>query len=74
MTMLEAVLKKTLSKALSLVREWDGTSQRVIVVDGGFVWNGTTYPSLTEVAFAMTGTHWSGPRFFGLRQGRGKRA
>ena len=41
--------------------------QRVMVLDEGFAWNGTTYRSLTEVAFAMTGTRWSGPRFFGLR-------
>ena len=50
-----------------LVREWDGKSQRVMVLDQGFGWNGTTYRSLTEIAFAMTGTRWSGPRFFGLR-------
>jgi len=55
-----------------LVRAWDGKSQRVIVVDEGFAWNGTTYRSLTEVAFAMTGTRWSGPRFFGLRRVREK--
>jgi hypothetical protein len=51
-----------------LVREWDGKSQRVMVLDQGFAWNGTTYRSLTEIAFAMTGTRWSGPRFFGLRR------
>src|SRR5216684_4411947 len=50
-----------------LVREWDGKSQRVMVLDEGFAWNGTTYRSLTEIAHAMTGTRWSGPRFFGLR-------
>ena len=50
-----------------LVREWDGKPQRVMVLDQGFAWNGTTYRSLTEIAFAMTGTRWSGPRFFGLR-------
>jgi hypothetical protein len=50
-----------------LVREWDGKSQRVMVLDQGFAWNGTTYRSLTQIAFAMTGTRWSGPRFFGLR-------
>ena len=50
-----------------LVREWDGKSQRVMVLDQGFAWNGTTYRSLTEIAYAMTGTRWSGPRFFGLR-------
>ena len=55
-----------------LVREWDGKSQRVMVLDEGFTWNGTTYRSLTEIAFAITGTRWSGPRFFGLR--REKRA
>src|SRR3981189_2861547 len=50
-----------------LVREWDGKPQRVMVLDQGFAWNGTTYRSLTEIAYAMTGTRWSGPRFFGLR-------
>jgi hypothetical protein len=50
-----------------LVREWDGKSQRVMVLEDGFAWNGTTYRSLTEIACAMTGTRWSGPRFFGIR-------
>jgi DUF2924 family protein len=50
-----------------LVREWDGRLQRVIVLADGFAWNGKTYRSLSEVAFAMTGTRWNGPRFFGLR-------
>ena len=50
-----------------LVREWGGKSQRVMVLDQGFAWNGTTYRSLTRIAFAMTGTRWSGPRFFGIR-------
>ena len=39
----------------------------IMGLDQGFAWNGTTYRSLTEVAVAMTGTRWSGPRFFGLR-------
>jgi Protein of unknown function (DUF2924) len=50
-----------------LTREWDGDLQRVIVLADGFTWNGKTYRSLSNVAFAMTGTRWSGPRFFGLR-------
>jgi hypothetical protein len=49
-----------------LTREWDGHLQRVMVLADGFSWNGKTYPSLSMVAFAMTGTRWSGPRFFGL--------
>jgi hypothetical protein len=50
-----------------LVREWDRQSQRVMVMADGFAWNGQTYGSLSKVAFAITGTRWSGPRFFGLR-------
>jgi DUF2924 family protein len=47
-----------------LVREWDRQSQRVMVMAEGFAWNGQ---SLSKVAFAITGTKWNGPRFFGLR-------
>jgi hypothetical protein len=50
-----------------LVREWDRRSQRVMVMPDGFAWNGQTYDSLSKVAFAITGTKWNGPRFFGLR-------
>ena len=50
-----------------LVREWDRKSQRVMVTANGFAWNGQTYDSLSKVAFAITGTKWNGPRFFGLR-------
>jgi hypothetical protein len=50
-----------------LTREWDGHLQRVMVLADGFSWNGKTYPSLSKVAFAITGSRWSGPRFFGLR-------
>ena len=51
-----------------LVREWDRRSQRVMVMANGFAWNGQTYDSLSKVAFAITGTNWNGPRFFGLRE------
>ncbi len=50
-----------------LAREWNGRMQRVAVLVDGFAWNGKTYPSLSKAAFAITGTHWNGPRFFGLR-------
>ena len=50
-----------------LVREWNQQSQRVMVMADGFGWNGKTYDSLSKVAFAITGTRWNGPRFFGLR-------
>jgi hypothetical protein len=50
-----------------LGREWNGKMQRVAVQADGFTWNGNIYPSLSQVAFAITGTRWNGPRFFGLR-------
>jgi hypothetical protein len=50
-----------------LVREWDRHSHRVMVLADGFAWNGQTYDSLSKVAFAITGTKWNGPRFFGMR-------
>lgn len=50
-----------------LVREWDKASHHVMVTDEGFAWNGKTYDSLSQIAFAITGTKWNGPRFFGLR-------
>lgn len=53
-----------------LVREHGGANQRVEVMNGGFAWNGTTYSSLSQVAKAITGTAWNGPRFFGLRERR----
>ena len=55
-----------------LAREWKGRMQRVSVLAAGFAWNGRTYPSLSRVAFVITGTRWNGPRFFGLRDGRAK--
>jgi Protein of unknown function (DUF2924) len=50
-----------------MVREHKGTLHEVIVVPGGFGWRDKTYPSLSSIAMAITGTSWNGPRFFGLR-------
>jgi hypothetical protein len=59
--------RSELTPGTVLVREWDRQSQRVMVMADGFAWNGQTYDSLSKVAFAITGTKWNGPRFFGLR-------
>ena len=59
--------KSKLTPGTVLVREWDRRSQRVMVMSDGFAWNGQPYDSLSKVAFAITGTRWNGPRFFGLR-------
>jgi hypothetical protein len=50
-----------------LTREWDGRDHRVMVLADGFAFEDRTYDSLSKVAFAITGTKWNGPRFFGLR-------
>ena len=50
-----------------LVREWQGKQQRVMVLADGFAWREKVYSSLSEVASAITGARWNGPRFFGLR-------
>lgn len=57
---------RNLSTGTRLVREWNGRSHTVDVIDGGFEWNGVSYRSLSAIALAITGTKWSGPRFFGL--------
>jgi hypothetical protein len=53
-----------------LIRQWCRKSHRVMVLQDGFAWNGKTFASLSQVAFAITGTKWNGPRFFGLRDRR----
>jgi len=50
-----------------LIREWRGTAHRVTMLDDGVSFNGKRYRSLSEVAREITGSQWSGPRFFGLR-------
>ena len=55
-----------------LTREWNGQQHRVMVVDGGFAFEGKTFDSLSKIAFTITGTNWNGPRFFGLRPASGK--
>jgi hypothetical protein len=49
-----------------VVREWNGKTYTVHATDKGLVLNGVTYNSLSAVAKAITGAHWSGPRFFGV--------
>jgi hypothetical protein len=56
-----------------LIREWGGVRHRVTMLDHDVVYQGRRYKSLSEVARAITGTRWSGPRFFGLN-GRIKEA
>ncbi len=57
---------KGLSAGSRLVREWHGRTFTVDVLETGFLCDGQHYGSLSEVARAITGARWSGPRFFGL--------
>ncbi len=58
----------SLKAGARLVREWRGVTHSVLVCDDGFEWRGRRYGSLTTIAKEITGAHWSGPRFFGLRK------
>ena len=51
-----------------LVRDWQGTTHQVLIQDGGYLYRDKPYRSLSQVARAITGTSWSGSRFFGLRR------
>ncbi|HEY2011689.1 MAG TPA: DUF2924 domain-containing protein [Rhizomicrobium sp.] len=57
-----------------LIREFGGVRHIVTLVPGGFVWQEKSYPSLSAIARIITGSNWNGPRFFGLREGAGKKA
>ncbi len=50
-----------------LIREWNGRTYQVEVVEGGYVMDGKTWRSLSAIARHITGARWSGPRFFGVQ-------
>jgi hypothetical protein len=50
-----------------LLRLWQGRTHEVVVLEEGFLWEGEEYETLSVIARAITGTRWSGPRFFGLK-------
>lgn len=52
-----------------IAREWNGHRHEVEVVDGGYLYAGRTWSSLSPIAMEITGTRWNGPAFFGLRRG-----
>lgn len=55
-----------LTAGTRLVREWNGRTISVDVQGESYIWNDQHYGSLSEIARAVTGTRWSGPRFFGV--------
>jgi Protein of unknown function (DUF2924) len=67
-------LSPQLKTGTQLLRQWQGEMHEVLVVDGGFEYRGKQYESLSEIARQITGTRWSGPLFFGLKQPRKSRS
>ena len=65
------VMPIRLSDGTRLIREWNGRTIEVLIRDDAFEWEGRTYKSLSHIAREVTGAHWSGPRFFGMRSRRG---
>ncbi len=63
-------LRPQLKPGTRLWREWQGRTYEVVVLDNGFSWQGTRCKSLSAIARKITGTAWSGPLFFGLKQNR----
>lgn len=58
--------RRRLTPGARLLREWNGKTHVVDVIEGGYVFEAKVYPSLSAIAGKITGAHWSGPRFFGL--------
>lgn len=61
-----SIPRRILSPGTRMLREWNGVTELVEVTEDGFVWKAQTYRTLSAVAVAITGTKWSGPKFFGL--------
>lgn len=64
----EIAMRASLRAGSRLVREWRGKTHHVTVLDEGFEHEGRRYSSLTQIASAITGAHWSGPVFFGTKK------
>ena len=58
--------RPALTPGTRLIRDWNGLTIAIEVIEGGYSWEGKTWRSLSQIAREVTGTHWSGPRFFGL--------
>jgi Protein of unknown function (DUF2924) len=63
------VLPRRIKPGSVLIREWKGERHQVTVLEDGFAYQGKPYESLSQIARLITGTRWSGPKFFGLRAG-----
>lgn len=60
-------IERTAKPGTRLVRQWRGQTYHVLVLEDGYIFGDRRYASLTQIAEEITGAHWSGPRFFGLK-------
>ena len=67
---LEVTQTRSFKPGTKLIREWKGKVHEVVIAGGTYIWAGQNYRSLSQIARAITGTRWSGPRFFGLEAGQ----
>jgi hypothetical protein len=67
----EVTETRSFKPGTKLIREWKGKVHEVVIAGGTYIWAGRHYRSLSQIARAITGTRWSGPRFFGLEAGQG---
>jgi len=67
---METVAAPVLKPGTRLVCEWHGRTYHVLVCDEGYEYDGRRYRSLSQIARAITGAAWSGPRFFGLKSSK----
>jgi hypothetical protein len=65
---------RRLAPGTVLLREWQGVTHQVTVLEDGVLWRGKSHRSLSEVARLITGSRWSGPLFFGLKDGKNGQA
>ncbi len=63
---LEGAQSRSFKPGTKLIREWKGKVHEVVIAGSTYIWAGQHYRSLSQIARAITGTRWSGPRFFGL--------
>jgi hypothetical protein len=67
---MKSTARPRLKPGTRFVREWRGTLHQVMILEEGVLFRGQHYGSLSEVARVITGSRWSGPRFFGLNASR----
>lgn len=68
---IEVSQTRSFKPGTKLIREWKGKVHEVVIAGGTYIWAGQHYRSLSQIARTITGTRWSGPRFFGLEAGQG---